>query len=75
MSYYPFGPLAPDRNPRLNDGLLRVADGVYPSPDGYRPIGQWVQLYTALPAAPKGGASFVSPLGVASIVAGTATGL
>lgn len=73
--YYPFGALAPDRNPRLNDGLLRVADGVYPSPDGYRPIGQWVQIYTALPATPKGGASFVSPQGSASIIVGTATGL
>lgn len=54
---------------------MRVADGVYPSPDGYRPVGQAAQLYTALPAAPKGGASFVSSPGAASIIAGTATGL
>lgn len=73
--YYPFGPLAPDLNPRLNDKTLRVADGVYPSPDGYRPVGQWAEVYSALAAAPKGGASFVSPSGAASIIAGTATGL
>lgn len=73
--YYPFGPLAPDRNPRLNDQYLRVADGVYPSPDGYRPVGQWEQVYSALPANPKGGASFVSPPGSAAIIAGTETGL
>ena len=70
-----FGPLAPDMNPRLNDGLLRVADGVYPSPDGYKPVGQWTQIYTTLGAEPKGGASFVSPQGVSSIIAGTPTAL
>lgn len=73
--YYPLGPLAPDRNPRLNDQTLRVAEGVYPSPDGYKPVGQWVSAYTALAAAPKGGATFVSPAGSAAIIAGTATNL
>lgn len=71
MPYYPFGQLAPDLDPRLNDKTLRVADGVYPSPDGYKPVGQWAQVYTALAGAPKGGASFVSPLGTTAIVAGT----
>ena len=75
MTYYPFGPLAPDRPARLNDQFLRVADGVYPMTDGYRPVGQWASIYTALAAAPKGGASFVSPLGTASIIVGTATNL
>lgn len=75
MPYYPFGPFTPDRSGRLNDEALRVADGVYPAPDGYRPVKQWGELYSSLPAAPKGGASFVSPAGVTSIVAGTATGL
>ena len=70
-----FGPLSPDMNPRLNDGLMRVADGVYPSPDGYKPVAQWAQIYTTLGAAPKGAASFVSPAGVASIIAGTETSL
>lgn len=71
MSYFPFGPLAPDRNPRLNDQYLRVADGVYPTVDGYAPIGQWEVIYTSIGATPKGGASFVSPNGAASIIAGT----
>lgn len=75
MAYWPLGPLAPDLNPRLNDKTLRVADGVYPSPDGYRPVGQWAAVYSALPAAPKGGASFVSAEGNAVIIAGTDTGL
>lgn len=73
--YYPFGPLAPDRDPRLNDKFMRVADGVYPTPDGYKPVGQWVESYSALPSAPKGGATFVSQQGNASIVAGTPTRL
>lgn len=75
MAYYPLGPLAPDRNPRLNDDVLRVADGVYPSPDGYTPVGQWTQAFSTIGAAPKGGASFVSPAGLSGIVAGTATSL
>lgn len=75
MAYYPLGPLAPDKNPRLNDKLLRVADGVYPAADGYKPVGQWAQTYSAMALAPKGGASFISPAGVTSIIAGTATGL
>ena len=75
MTYYPLGPLAPDRPARLNDQFMRVADGVFPIPDGYRPVGQWASIYTALAAAPKGAASFVSPTGNASIIAGTATNL
>lgn len=73
--YIPFGPLAPDRNPRLNDQFLRVADGVYPTNDGYKPVGQWAQYFSALPATARGGAAFVSPSGTASIVAGTDTTL
>lgn len=75
MSYYPLGPLAPDRAPRLNDAVLRVADGVYPTADGYKPAGQWTQAFSALAASPKGGASFVSPQGTTTIVAGTASAL
>lgn len=75
MAYFPLGPLAPDRAPRLNDKVLRVADGVYPTVDGYKPVGQWTQAFSALAASPKGGASFVSHQGVTSIVAGTATAL
>lgn len=75
MAYYPFGPLAPDLDPRGNDKSLRVAEGVYPTPDGYKPVGQWAQLYSTIGGTPKGGAAFISTSGVASIIAGTATGL
>jgi hypothetical protein len=71
----PFGPYAPDKPARLNDGVTRTASGVFPMPDGYRPVGQWAQIIPALAAQPRGGASFTSPTGVSSIIAGTATGL
>jgi hypothetical protein len=70
-----FGPLAPDRFPRHNDGPLRVADGVHAAPDGYRPIGQYAQMFTGLPASPKGGATFTNQLGISSVIAGTSTNL
>jgi hypothetical protein len=75
VAHYPFGPLAPDRDPRLNDKLLRTADGVYPTVDGYKPVGQWAQAFSAMSGAPKGGASFVSQQGITVIVAGSATTL
>lgn len=75
MTYYPAGPYAPDRAPRLNDAFLRTADGVLASKDGYRPLGQWAQEYTAISGTPKGGASFVSPTGTASIIVGDQTAL
>lgn len=71
----PFGPYAPDKPARLNDGVTRTASGVYPMPDGYRPAGQWEQVIPALPAYPRGGSSFTSPQGVSSIIAGTQTRL
>ena len=46
-----------------------------PMLDGYRPCGQWAEIFPALPAAPKGGASFTSTAGVNVIIAGTATAL
>lgn len=75
MTYIPFGPFQPDKPSRLNDGVLSVASGAFPMPDGYRPCGQFVAETTALPAAPRGGATFVSTSGVASIIAGTQTKL
>lgn len=73
--YWQLGSYAPDRAPRLNDGVLRVADNVYPSPDGYRPVGTWTQEYSALSGTVKGAASFTSREGVTSIIAGNATNL
>ena len=75
MTYIPFGPFQPDKPSRLNDGVMSVASGVFPIPDGYRPCGQFVEVFSALPTAPRGGATFVSTSGVASIIAGTQTGL
>jgi hypothetical protein len=70
-----FGPLAPDKAKSGNPDILTVASGVYPMEDGYRPIGQFATLYTALPSAPKGGAAFISPQGLGYLVAGDATSL
>ena len=70
-----FGPLAPDKAKSGNPDILTVASGAYPMEDGYRPIGQFSTLFTALPAAPKGGASFTSPQGLSYLIAGTATSL
>ena len=70
-----FGPLAPDKAKSGNPDILTVASGVYPMEDGYRPIGQFAQIYTALPDAPKGGASFTSSEGINYIIAGDATSL
>lgn len=73
--YWQLGPLAPDRPARLNDGFLRTADGVYPMPDGYRPVGSWEVDFTALPEAVRGAAAFTNTQGVGSIIAGTTTNL
>lgn len=70
-----FGPLAPDKAKSGNPDILTVASGVYPMEDGYRPIGQFTSIYTALPASPKGGASFTSAQGINYIIAGDATSL
>lgn len=70
-----FGPLAPDKAKSGNPDILTVASGVYPMEDGYRPIGQFSSLYTALPADPKGGASFTSSQGISYIIAGDETSL
>jgi hypothetical protein len=72
---YPFGPWQPDRPARLNDATVRTADGCYPMADGYRPVGQWTESFSALPATSKGGATFTSPTGTAVIVSGTSTSL
>ena len=70
-----FGPLAPDKANSGNPDILTVASGVYPMEDGYRPVGQFTGLYGDLNATPKGGATFTSPQGLATIVAGTSTAL
>jgi hypothetical protein len=69
-----YGPFEPDKPPFLSPGLL-TASNVYPGDLGYRPVGQFEALTSALPSKPLGAASFVSPAGVTTIIAGTSSGL
>lgn len=63
----------PDQLPRGN--VLVRAENVYPAPGGYRAAQGFVSVSDALPAAFRGGASFVSTSGTAYLLAGTATTL
>jgi len=63
----------PDQLPR-GDVLTR-AENVFPAPNGYRPVPNFVSVSDALPASFRGGASFVSGNGTAFLLAGTANGL
>ena len=69
-----FGPFLPDLP---NHGAKGVSEAVnlYPSSGGYRPVGQWVEHTTALPAACRGAGAFVAPSGRVVFIAGTATAL
>lgn len=69
------GPWEPDRSPRLNDSILSVADGAFPTPDGWRPAKQIVYDEDPLALTCKGAASFTSSTGVSAIIAGTNTTL
>lgn len=69
-----FGPFEPDKPPFLSKGL-QIASNVYAGSLGYRPVGALVTLTSALPSKPLGAASFVSPQGATSILAGTASKL
>lgn len=70
---YKFPAFLPDQLPR-GDVLTR-AENVYPARDGYVPVPEFVSVSSALPAAFKGGASFISSGGSASLLAGTASTL
>jgi hypothetical protein len=69
-----FGPLEPDKPNHLQQGL-QIADNVYPSPDGYRPIKAFDEMTDALPDLFQGGASFTASDGTVQLLAGTATDL
>jgi hypothetical protein len=58
-----------------NSGVLLEAEGVYPRVDGYGPVGAFASLSDALPAAFKGGQSFIADDGTSTLLVGTATGL
>lgn len=70
-----FGPLAPDKAKSGNPDVLTVASGVYPMEDGYRPVGQFTEIYGDVGATPRGGGTFTSAQGLSYIIAGTATSL
>lgn len=70
-----FGEFAPDKAKSGRPDILTECEGAYPIEDGYRPVGQFVKMYDALPSAPRGGATFTTPEGLSYIVAGTNTAL
>lgn len=63
----------PDQLPRGD--VLTVCKNVLPARDGYRAVGGFQEVSDALPAAFRGGASFISTGGTASLLAGTASTL
>jgi hypothetical protein len=68
------GGYEPDKPGFLSDGL-QIASNTYRSAVGYRPVGQFNAVTTALSSRPMGAATFVSPAGLTSIIAGTQTNL
>lgn len=60
---------------QLPVNVLSVADNVYPAATGYRAVKSYVAITDALPAAFKGGGSFIASDGTAYLLAGSATGL
>jgi hypothetical protein len=69
-----FGEFTPDQPLFLGQGLT-VARNTYAGPMGYRPVPGWVPVMEGLPSGVRGAASFISPQGTASIIAGTDKGL
>jgi hypothetical protein len=69
-----FGELKPDNAPHATDGLI-AAEGVYAVANGYKPVGQFSQVASALSGTFKGAASFVASDGTARFIAGNATNL
>lgn len=68
------GPFEPDKPPHLQDGLVS-GQNAYASANGYRPVGQFTSITTALPADFNGGASFIASDQTGSLLSGTLTGL
>lgn len=70
-----FGEFAPDKAKSGNPEILTECEGVFPMEDGYRPVGQFTALYSAISSTPKGGAYIFRPQGLGYIIAGTETSL
>ncbi|ODU22778.1 MAG: hypothetical protein ABS87_01010 [Sphingomonas sp. SCN 67-18] len=69
-----FGPYEPDKPPHLHEGLTDLAN-VYPSSNGYRPVGALNPITPAIPGRFNSGAAYVASDGTASLIAGTASSL
>lgn len=69
----PLAEFAPDQP--LRSPVLREANNVYPKVGGYGPFGGFSGFSDALPAAFKGGGSFIAKDGTSSLLVGTASGL
>lgn len=70
---YPLGPFHPDKLP--GPGILTRCVNAIPAEDGYRPVGGFLPISDALPAAFRGGASVKGNDGAAFLLAGTETTL
>ena len=68
-----FGAFAPDNAD--HEGAMQAADGAYPSANGYRPIGAFSQITTALSGTFKGGGGFIGTDGTLRMLAGDETSL
>lgn len=66
-------PYLPDQT--ANSGVSLEQNNVYARPDGVGPIGAFQEISDTLPAAFKGGASFIATDGSSYLLAGTANGL
>ncbi len=69
-----FGDFLPDLPDHLSPGLSE-ATNLYPSSQGYRPVGLFVAHTDALPSPCRGASAFVAPSGRVVFLAGTATAL
>lgn len=69
-----FGPYEPDKPPHLQDGLTDMGNA-YPGANGYRPVGQFQPITSALPAPFFGATAFVASDGTGALLGGTTTGI
>lgn len=72
-SVVPMPPFLPDQS--AVSGVLSVCENAYAKADGYSPIAGFNEFTSALPAAFKGGASFIAADGTSTLLVGTAAGL
>lgn len=70
---FPLPPYLPDILP--SGKMLSVAENVLPAENGYRAVPAFASVSAALPAAFRGGASFIASDGTTYLLAGTATTL